>query len=421
MVFSLFILSFSKSIEVGANSISNEYLPTYANQYLAEDWIEENGDYQYPMTPEHEQWAQMIYLEQILACNMPEELISVLSTEELVRVALEYPFMIDFLLFDSYEQGVSHLRNTSNIYDELFMRNDIGYVLIEAYNALNVNYDLLLSNEKNALSNSEYDKEVVLQLLLASEDIFKTLDAAQLSSLVDIIGDKQEEKKGKCDDYVTSFTFYHAYAETNETIPFELIPDILYDSFLEAEEIVSRVSEFTSSGTTVTASSGASYYSGTYTLYGVSIECLQYLSGDYSSTEMQKYNNALNLDHSNWTYISTATKKYNCHSYCWINKSASNIYWLNDPRNFASATSYFNSYGGNIQIASSDAYIIIYDIYGPAHSVRSISTSSGSNTTSWMTTTNVVSKLGTLGVYQTTLYDMYIFYSGTYYTVYTKK
>lgn len=55
------------------------------------------------------------------------------------------------------------------------------------------------------------------------------------------------------------------------------------------------------------------------------------------------------------------------------------------------------------------------------HSARSVTASSGTSAISYMTTSTVVSKLGVLGVYETSLYDVYNLYDGKYYRVYTAK
>lgn len=125
--------------------------------------------------------------------------------------------------------------------------------------------------------------------------------------------------------------------------------------------------------------------------------------------------------HPEWTFKSGPTKKYNCHSYCWIDKSYDNIYWLNDPTNFANATSYFTSYGSNKKITNNNSYIVLYSAGVPVHSVRSVGVSSGSDLEKWMKSVKVESKLGTAGVYETTLYDMIIHYDAGYYNVYTQK
>ena len=83
---------------------------------------------------------------------------------------------------------------------------------------------------------------------------------------------------------------------------------------------------------------------------------------------------------------------------------------------------YFNSEGTNVKIISNDAYIILYNVNGvPVHSVRSTSTSSGSSLSEWKNSTKVESKLGSAGVFVTTLEDMCNVYGASYYIVFTRK
>ena len=419
-----FTLTTAIAMQGSIFATAKDYDRANSEMPYAGEWLTQDGVYTYPVTPENQEWAGMDYVEQVQACNMPQELVNSLSTDELVQVALDYPLMLDCMLFDSYERGVEHLALTSNVYRELLEREDVAETLISAYLNLNVDYDLLAAGglTRNPFAESDYDKEIMLQSLLSSEVIFNALDEVQTEKLVEILGDKYEDKLGKCDDYKTALIFYEVLSEKAGYIVEDLIPESV---LLENSAGTPRYS----TGFTMTNSTpqyfgypGAYYYEGVFSLYDVANPpiCYLYSSGNYTAAEADAVDASIASAHPGWICLSTASKKYNCHSYCWINKSYNNVYWLNDPQVFASSSSFSNT-GANTSISSSDAYIIIYDAYGPAHSVRSTTKSSGSNTTSYMTTTTVVSKLGSSGVYRTSLYDMYNLYDGKYYISYNKK
>ena len=265
-------------------------------------------------------------------------------------------------------------------------------------------------------------RKIMLQSLLSSEVIFSALDEAQTEKLMEVLGDKYEEKKGKCDNFRTAMTFYEALSERVGYIDGKLIPESLQGDVINATVSAGFVKTSIFPGNY--SGTGTLCYVGKYLLYGLdkddAAECYEYISGDLSKQEQDACNAQIESTHPKWIRLSTATNKYNCHSYCWIDNSYDNIYWLPDPQVYASSSAFTNR-GANTSIAGHDSYIIIYDEERPAHSVRSKTGSDGTSMVSYMTTTTVISKLGSYGVYQTTLYDMYNLYDGRYYISYNKK
>ncbi len=401
------------SITVSAKDISPDSV-------FVGEWVTSEGEYTYPVTPENDAWATMDYAEKRNVCNMPQELVDALSTAELVDLALDYPLKLDYLMFDSYALGIEHLKSSSNVYHELFEREDAAEVLLAVYADLQVDYDILVSNMvENPMEASGYDKELVLQLLLASDEIFDTMVDEQVTDLVETIGAKYEEKEGTCEDFTTALTFYSVFSEENETISANLIPESIYEDMVVSTAAQTGFVPNGNYGTLENTKSNV--YEGDYWKYGTSCKCYKYDSGDYTVIEASAITGSYLGAHPEWTFKSGPTKKYNCHSYCWINKSYDNIYWLSNPTNFANATSYFTSYGSNKKITNSNSYIILFNSGDPIHSVRSIGVSSGNSLDEWMKSVKVESKLGAHGVYETTLYDMIIFYGAGYYNVYTEK
>lgn len=407
-------------LPLGSITASAEETPT--SIVYEGEWVTASGEYTYPITPSDKAWADMNYPQMVEACNMPQALVETLSTEDLVKAALDYPLKLDYLMFDSYTAGIEHLKDTSNVYRESYTREDAAEALLAAYDALQVDYAALVSDTvENPMQASGYDKELILQLLLASDEVFDCMSETQTTALVEIIGEKYEEKEGKCDDFSTALTFYSVLSENNDDISEKLIPANIYENMAVN---AAAATGFVSSGKYASTSIGSYVEIGKYEKYGTSCgadDCYKYISGDYSIIEAAGINGTYLGTHPDWTFKSDATKKYNCHSYCWIDKSYSNIYWLNNPTNYTNATSYFANHGTNVKITSSNSYIVLYDSTGPIHSVRSNGVSSGNSLAEWMTSVMAESKLGSAGVYETTLYDMIYFYNAGSYKVYTEK
>ena len=64
------------------------------------------------------------------------------------------------------------------------------------------------------------------------------------------------------------------------------------------------------------------------------------INTDLSSSKINEYNQVGDSLFPYATRISTATRKYNCHSYAWYSSSTSNSYWMDDPSAYYKDGSY---------------------------------------------------------------------------------
>ena len=157
---------------------------------------------------------------------------------------------------------------------------------------------------------------------------------------------------------------------------------------------------FSWGGPCITRNYGACYQIGTFTKYGKTSSCYKYISGDWTDSEQDAIDKYVAEQYPTWTRYRSATKTYNCHSYCWIDRGDSNVFWIEDPES-----------GDLIVIYGSDGTV--------KHSVVALSDSYGSTMYDRMNSTIVCSKFGSWGLYQTTLYEAYQYYDGSYYVPYT--
>lgn len=418
----ILVLTFIISIPVQTFTMSAD-----STTDAQEKW-KTNNCYEYPLTPADPNWTNLSYFEQLEACDMPIDMLSNCSTEELADLVLEYPFLIDILAFDNTDLAIKHLIDTSNICKEFFARNDVTSVLFQKYDAINVDYKRLQNTSNvTAATDCGYVSELFLQTYFAH--VASSLTDTQTKELSRIICEKHEAKKGICNDYSTSLLIYDWIQIENGAIPKNLIPESIEVELasegtifpardIETESNQTRAtSGFSSSGYRVGTNGGAVYTVGTYTLYGVTTNCYKYYSGDYTTTEAANLNNSFDLAHSSWSRIATCTKKYNCHSYTWINSSSNNVYWLNNPDAFANSNSFtFVGRGFNTSLSSGDKIIICAAIASDdgfgnyTYSVHSANVLSSSGSTR--------SKLGSYGVYTVPVDELVQFYNGFYYCIY---
>jgi len=80
----------------------------------------------YPVKPGMEAWKQLqSNKEMVNACQIPENVISSLSTEELTELCLRYPLIHDIFAFNNLNSGLDKLFNDFNGIKELYQRSDV--------------------------------------------------------------------------------------------------------------------------------------------------------------------------------------------------------------------------------------------------------------------------------------------------------
>ena len=156
----------------------------------------------YPVKPGMPEWAELKSRdERVVACQIPENILSCLSTENLIRLCLQYPLFFDVYLFNCLDNGLNALFNNFNGVRELYEREDVLIELLKYYqsiiqdisisNADNVefnisvsNVELLLSRYQSANKDITEDYKEILRLLTdgyerkivyADEYIFQSL------------------------------------------------------------------------------------------------------------------------------------------------------------------------------------------------------------------------------------------------------
>ena len=411
-----------------AEEINSKIGNTYENyQYCKDVEKIEALSYQkdrclYEISPSDPEWSELTYLEQLEVCDMPEKFLNECSTWDLSEYVLEYPFLFDIYAFESTEQGINHLINTSNVCKEFFSRNDAKEVLLEKYDNLIVDYNLLseeMDYIDDPLSQSGYDKELFLQSYFGNK--INDLNSSEKEKLKGIISEKYEQKKGKCDEFATSFLIYDEIQKIGESIPNEIVANNIANDLMA---VYSDSSDgFTEFGSELFYVNEAVRKVGLYKKYGTSVGCYQYVSGDYTDKEISNIDAKMHSTHPTWIRILPATKTYNCHSYAWLEQIVFNKYWIANPDFFAKSSS-FNKIGANCAAQDKDKIIIDglrfqQDGFGNTmqalHSV--IVYSGGTNSSNIQTH----SKLGSCGVYKASLGDMMNFYGGATYRVYRKK
>lgn len=267
-VFSI-VLCFSLvcSLYLSANASSIDGASTYPV----------NAPYEYPITPESEEWLEMSsHSERVDACQIPDSLLQNMSTAALVETISNYPLLVDVLLFNKADDAYQALYNSLNAMRELETRPDAEEELI-SYIAMN-------DEVKN-----DFIRNTALGVILLSADFTtsntQTQSADVFSSQVDLSD---------------AYTLYR-----------ELSPDF---QVMSAEARIGAAPK-TPSGNVITVNW---YYD---------------QSPDWTLEQKNAIEEIVYMTYG-LTPTRDATIKYNCHSYAWHSQSANNKYWIDYPDDY---------------------------------------------------------------------------------------
>lgn len=80
--------------------------------------------FQYPVTPEMEEWEAFQSLDEMIeACQIPDDILSKMSTDELVEAVANYPLAINVCAYDTPQEGIAHIKEYFNGLHELSKRS----------------------------------------------------------------------------------------------------------------------------------------------------------------------------------------------------------------------------------------------------------------------------------------------------------
>ena len=136
------------------------------NAQLPWDYPVKEGMWDYPIKPGMEEWKQFqSHEEMVNACQIPESILSSLSTKELTAICLQYPLLIDAFTFNILDDGLDALFNDFNGLKELFKRKEISSELLSWYKCQIQNFSLL---DKEFISEVEKGNFLISVSILES-------------------------------------------------------------------------------------------------------------------------------------------------------------------------------------------------------------------------------------------------------------
>lgn len=150
--------------------------------------------YEFPVRPGMDEWKNFkTNAEQLEACQIPEDILSRISTEGLVKTCLDYPKSIDFLYYSDLPTGINKVISRFNGLRELMRRPRTASILLEEYKA--VDPDSVQSKSSLMSKGSYVFRIMLIELLLGHEEILPKLKKEEKKVLLEECLIKHEKKQ----------------------------------------------------------------------------------------------------------------------------------------------------------------------------------------------------------------------------------
>lgn len=250
--------------------------------------------YDFPVKPGTNAWKRLKDREERIAfCQIPENVLYTMTTENLIETVLNYPFLMEIYCYDTYHQGFHAVLRNFNGLAELLCRDDAAHMLLEKYKQTEVAKDAkTAANNIFTLAN--------IEIILAQNEILEKFHYLKRAEL-----ETEARKK-----YAAKTKHPYLYGMTTAT-------------FMSA---VSKREDYGVNETVKTPK-------------GTDVEVMR-LGEKLSPIEKKQKDDWVKSTYPNTTLISSATTNYNCHSYAWYSQSTSNLYWMNYPNAYMTDGSY---------------------------------------------------------------------------------
>jgi len=139
--------------------------------------------YEFPDISEMNKWDRPnIIQERLDALQIPEAVLSKISTEGLLETCMEFPYLLDIFLYDNFQKGFEELQVEFNGFREILKRPDLAEVLIEKYFWMIKDVTetkLLASSRKGKFSFQHF----VLEYMIAQDVVLTNLNKEQEETL----------------------------------------------------------------------------------------------------------------------------------------------------------------------------------------------------------------------------------------------
>ena len=264
-----------------------------------------NDVYEFPIKQGSKEWKKFESVkERVTALQIPDNILSNISTEGLLETCLNFPYLIDILFYDSYQQGFEALMSGFNGFPELLKRRDLTNVLLEKYNQLT--YDTKNLRLKTDIEQGMFSiRSFALVFIFTQDVVLKNMSEKQERQLI-LLSDEHKKMRQEFPDIFGSFhDIPIGLLHAKKVLEDSKSGDVRDDGYI----LVTNVK--TPNNNTVPY---------TYIYTGIDTS--------YTQTELNSLAPEISYLYDGAVIVGTSTKKYNCHGYAWhIYEGGSNA-WI---------------------------------------------------------------------------------------------
>jgi hypothetical protein len=152
----------------------------------------------YPVKPGMEEWKKFKSVDDMYqACQIPDDVLRKLNTEELVHICVNFPATPQFLLYNTPQDCFMAFYSNFNGISELFNRKDMGYYLLHRYAKMSLSdFNPLWPLHEQGKYISHYK---FIEAILAQSQVIESLNSEERKSLMKEVIRKMDEKLIKKD------------------------------------------------------------------------------------------------------------------------------------------------------------------------------------------------------------------------------
>lgn len=133
-------------------------------------FAQEKVTWDYPVKPGSEEWKSFqSSAEMVESCQIPNDILHTLSTDDLVNLCLRYPMFLDIHFANNIQDGLDIIISRFNGFVELYKRIDCPEVLMDRY------FKETPGDVKEKKNNNTMTL-FYLELLISQEQVIAQLD-----------------------------------------------------------------------------------------------------------------------------------------------------------------------------------------------------------------------------------------------------
>jgi len=151
--------------------------------------------YEFPITADKtpDEWKELEdYSEKLAVLQIPEDVLANISTKGLFETCLNYPFIINILMFNSYQDAFDSLLRFNGL-QELMKRHDAGSIILSYYKSIDF-------NNLEKYSNIPGCFKIYIEMMLAQDSILSGMEPSERKELLDLAVKKHKKNASSLTD-----------------------------------------------------------------------------------------------------------------------------------------------------------------------------------------------------------------------------